>query len=144
MKLIGFLFFLFFSCTFIQAYEKGKNRFPIVGSDFIFSDLKEGDSRKAVMDKLRNAGFIQIYEERDQGVVRCAVRWDGLRYELVSKLVEDTLELCLIEGNKGWQDFPFKEVGSEEWKNYNDKSHYDIAEIELGLEFKKSPKTIKK
>ena len=30
------------------------------------------------------------------------------------------------------------------WENYNDKSHYNIAEIELGLEFKRSPNELRK
>ena len=87
-----------------------------VGSDYIYGGLKYGDSRDEVLSKLRKQGFIQIYEERDKGVVHCAVRWDGFRYGLVSKLVNDKLELCLIEGNKGWQDFHFNEVVTEEWK----------------------------
>ena len=86
-----------------------------VGSDYIYGGLKYGDSRDEVLRNLKQ-GFIQIYEERDKGVVHCAVRWDGFRYGLVSKLVNDKLELCLIEGNKGWQDFHFNEVVIEEWK----------------------------
>ena len=117
MKLIGFLFFLFFSCTFIQAYEKGKNRFPIVGSDFIFSDLKEGDSRKAVMDKLRNAGFIRIYEERDKGLVKCTFRLNSFRYEMGAKLIDDKLKFCLIEGQKGWQFSFYEDVVEPQWSN---------------------------
>lgn len=86
------------------------------GSKFIYGGLIYGDSREEVLSKLRKQGFIQIYEERDEGTVRCAVRWDGFRYELVSKLVNDKLDLCLIEGNKGWQDFHFNDVVTEEWK----------------------------
>ena len=94
---------------------------PGEGDLFIYADLKEGDSKKVVMKKLRAGGFIQIYEERDMGVVRCAIRWDGFRYELVSKFIDNELELCLIEGNKGWQDFHYQDVVAKEWKSLRNR-----------------------
>jgi len=51
-----------------------------LGSGFIYSDLKIGDSREVVLEKLRKADFIQIYEERDRGLVKCSIRWNGFRY----------------------------------------------------------------
>ena len=111
-----------FCVTFFYFYSYNIRKLPQspdlenAGSKFIYGGLTYGDSREEVLSKLRKQGFIQIYEERDEGVVRCAVRWDGLRYELVSKLVNDKLELCLIEGNKGWQDFHFNDVVTEEWE----------------------------
>ena len=39
-----------------------------------------------VLEKLRKADFIQIYEERDRGLVKCSIRWNGFRYELTCKL----------------------------------------------------------
>ena len=68
-----------------------------LGSGFIYSDLKTGDSREIVMEKLRKGSFIQIYEEKDRGLIKCSVRWNGFRYELTCKLVNDKLALCLIE-----------------------------------------------
>ena len=96
---------------------------PLVstGSKYIYGGLIYGDTREEVLSKLRKQGFIQIYEQRDEGVIRCAVRWDGLRYELVCKLIDDKLNLCLIEGNKGWQDFHFNEVVTEEWKKLRER-----------------------
>jgi hypothetical protein len=70
---------------------------------------------------LRKNGFIQIYEEKAAGVVKCAVRWDGIRYELTSKVIDSKLALCLIEGNKGWQDFHYDDVVSKEWKTLKDR-----------------------
>ena len=114
-----FLCFFWFTVSFGTTNAKlpQSPALESAGSEYIYGGLSYGDSREEVLSKLRKQGFIQIYEERDEGVVRCAVRWDGLRYELVSKLVEDKLNLCLIEGNKGWQDFHFNEVVTEEWEN---------------------------
>ena len=86
------------------------------GSSFIYGGLCFGDSKDVVLSKLRKNGFIQIYEERDVGVVRCAIRWDGFRFELVSKFKDGKLNLCLIEGNKGWQDFHYHDVVAKEWE----------------------------
>ena len=91
------------------------------GSDFIYGGLKKSDTKEDVLSKLRKNGFIQIYEERDMGVVRCAIRWDGFRYELVSKFIDNELELCLIEGNKGWQDFHYQDVVAKEWKSLRNR-----------------------
>lgn len=87
------------------------------GSKFIYGGLQKGDSRAVIHKKLRENGFIQIYEEQQSGVIRCAVRWDGFRFELVSKLENDQLALCLIEGNKGWQDFHYHDVVAKEWES---------------------------
>ena len=71
-----------------------------VGSEFVYANLKLGDSREVVLQKLRQAEFIQIYEERDKGLVKCTVRWNGFRYELSCKLTNGKLDLCLIEVKK--------------------------------------------
>lgn len=116
-----FAFLYLVSVETIYAKLKSSPTLENAGSEFIYGGLSSGDSREEVLAKLRKQGFIQIYEERDAGVVRCAVRWGGIRYELVSKLVDGKLELCLIEGNKGWQDFHFNEVVSEEWKQLRER-----------------------
>jgi hypothetical protein len=87
-----------------------------VGDPFIYADLRKGDSRQDVLQKLRAGGFIQIYEERDKGLVRCTIKWDGMRYELVCKLVNDKLTLCLIESQRGWQDFFYDDVVRPQWE----------------------------
>ena len=85
------------------------------GEPFIYADLMFGDSRKVVLQKLKVGGFIQIYEERDKGLVRCTIKWDGMRYELVCKLINDKLKLCLVEGQRGWQDFFYEDVVRPQW-----------------------------
>jgi len=92
-----------------------------LGSGFIYSDLKVGDSREVVLGKLRKASFIQIYEERDRELVKCSVRWNGFRYELTCKLEKGKLTLCLIEGQKGWQFSFFDEVLNPQWQNLRER-----------------------
>jgi len=118
---IGFLCLTFFGLIFSEGQTFGKlPQSPDLakpGNPIIYGGLSVGDSREEVLSKLRKNGFIQIYEEKSAGVVKSAVRWDGIRYELTSKLIDDKLALCLIEGNKGWQDFHYDDVVSKEWKN---------------------------
>ena len=107
---------LFFSSLLVKS-EETKFHFVPVGTNFIFSDLKQGDSRKEVMKKLRDQGFIQIYEERDKGLVKCSLKLNNFRYQLASKLKDDKLEFCLIEGQKGWQTSFYFDVVEPQWKN---------------------------
>jgi|TARA_B100001094_G_C18067473_1_gene738209 hypothetical protein len=92
-----------------------------VGSAVIYSDLKVGDSREVVLEKLRKASFIQIYEERDRELVKCSVRWNGFRYELTCKLENNKLKLCLIEGQKGWQFSFYEEILHPQWTNLRER-----------------------
>jgi hypothetical protein len=92
-----------------------------LGSGFIYSDLQVGDSREVVLDKLRKANFLQIYEERDRELVKCSVRWNGFRYELTCKLEKGKLTLCLVEGQKGWQFSFFEEVLHPQWQNLRER-----------------------
>ena len=89
--------------------------------DFIYAELQKGDSREAVLNKLRTGGFAQIYEEKENNLVKCTIRWNGFSYELVCKLIDDSLEYCLIEGTKGWQEFFYDEVLQPQWKNLRDR-----------------------
>jgi len=122
---IGFLCLTFFGLIFSEGQTFGKlPQSPDLakpGNPIIYGGLSVGDSREEVLSKLRKNGFIQIYEEKSAGVVKSAVRWDGIRYELASKLIDDKLALCLIEGNKGWQDFHYDDVVSKEWKNLRER-----------------------
>ena len=116
--------FLIFSISFSFSFLHGKENSPelnSVGSPFIYADLKKGDSRETVLGKLRNAGFIQIYEERDKGLVKCSISWDQVKFQLVCKLVDDSLKLCLIEGQRGWQDFFYEDVVKPEWEQLREK-----------------------
>ena len=122
---IGFLCLSFFGLIFseVQTFAKLPQSPDLAkpGNPIIYGGLSVGDSREEVLSKLRKNGFIQIYEEKSAGVVKSAVRWDGIRYELASKLIDDKLALCLIEGNKGWQDFHYDDVVSKEWKNLRER-----------------------
>ena len=115
-----FSLFLFLFAGIVSALAESPGMSEL-GSGFIYSDLKAGDSREVVMDKLRKGSFIQIYEEKDRGLIKCSVRWNGFRYELTCKLVNDKLELCLIEGQKGWQFSFYDEVLNPQWKNLRER-----------------------
>jgi hypothetical protein len=69
------------------------------------------------MNKMRGAGFLQIYEERDNNLVKCALKLNDFRYELAAKLENDSLVFCLIEGQKGWQFSFFEDVVQPQWEN---------------------------
>jgi hypothetical protein len=131
--LLPFLF-LFSGIVSLLAESPGMSE---LGSGFIYSDLKAGDSREVVLDKLRKGSFIQIYEERDRGLIKCSVRWNGFRYELTCKLVNDKLELCLIEGQKGWQFSFYDEILNPQWKNLRERL---VAKYGKDRKFRDFPK----
>ena len=95
--------------------------FAKVGSGFLFADLKNGDSREVVLDKLKRAKFREIghpYEEKEKRLLRSAIKLNGFRYELACKFdEEDKLELCLVEGRKGWQFSFYDEILEPQWTN---------------------------
>ena len=110
----------FFLILSYSGYGESPKMSP-VGSEFVYANLKLGDSREVVLQKLRQAEFIQIYEERDKGLVKCTVRWNGFRYELSCKLTNGKLDLCLIEGQKGWHSTFFEDVVCPQWKNLRER-----------------------
>ena len=115
---LGPLAFLALGCSSLLAESPEMSD---LGSGFIYSDLKIGDSREVVLEKLRKADFIQIYEERDRGLVKCSIRWNGFRYELTCKLEKGKLTLCLVEGKKGWQFSFYDEILNPQWQNLRDR-----------------------
>ena len=138
MKFLGFCILVIFQFPFLVLGQKGTDQFRKVGSDFIFSDLLPEDSRKVVMQKLRNGGFLQIYEERDKGLVKCTFRLNDFRYELGAKLTHDKLKFCLIEGQKGWQFSFYEDVVEPQWSNLREvliqkygknRKHRDFPEL---------------
>ena len=112
---IFLLYFLFHS--FILKAESESHGFVKPGVDLIFSNLKKGDSRKDVLKKMRDSGYVQIYEERENHLVKCAHKINGFRYEIAAKLDDDKLNFCLIEGQKGWQFSFYEDVVEPQWKN---------------------------
>lgn len=117
---ISFLLILFLNFNFLWA-EESPQGFVKAGSEFIFANLKQDDSRKEVMEKLRSGGFKQIYEERENELIKCTLRLNGFRYELTSKLQDDRLRLCLIEGQKGWQFSFYEDVLRPQWENLREE-----------------------
>ena len=102
----SFRFLVFLAITTASVAKLPQSPFlENVGSEYIYGGLKLGDTREEVLSKLRKKGFIQIYEERDEGVVRCAVRWDGFRYELVSKLEDNKLNFALLRAIRDGRTF---------------------------------------
>ena len=67
--------------------------------------------------KMRDSGYVQIYEERENHLVKCAHKINGFRYEIAAKLDDDKLNFCLIEGQKGWQFSFYEDVVEPQWKN---------------------------
>ena len=117
MKFPGFCILVLLQLPFWLLGQEGADQFPNIGSGFIFSDLQTGDSRKVVMQKLCDGGFLQIYEERDKGLVKCTFRLNNFRYELGAKLTNEKLKFCLIDGQKGWQFSFYEDVVEPQWSN---------------------------
>ena len=83
-----FLLVAGFSFWVAPATAKDSPPLEKAGSEFLYSKLKLGDSREVILQKLRDEGFVQIYEERNNGLVKCTVRWNGFRYELTCRMVD--------------------------------------------------------
>lgn len=120
-------FFAFYSvCAFgapkessLVTHKLGDSpSFPQVGSGFLFADLKVGDTRGIVLRKLRDADFREIREEKEKRLVRCAAKLNGFRYDLACKFDEaGKLQLCLVEGRKGWQFSFYDDTLEPQWNN---------------------------
>ncbi len=91
--------------------------FGATGATAIFADLSKGDSRKIVLEKLKRAKFREIEEEKQRGIVRCAAKLNGFRYDLVCRFEDDRLKLCVLEGRKGWQFSFYDEILEPQWTN---------------------------
>ena len=91
--------------------------FGSVGDKAIYADLGKGDSKKTVFDKLKRGEFREIEEEKGKGILRCATKLNGLRYDLVCRFENDRLKLCVLEGRKGWQFSFYDEILEPQWTN---------------------------
>ena len=138
MKLFGFWILVLVQIPLFTLGQKGSEKFAKIGSDFIFSDLQIGDTRKEVMQKLRDSAFIQIYEERDNGLIKSTFRLNDFRYELGAKLINNKLEFCLIDCQKGWQFSFYEDVVEPQWRNLREvlvktygkqREHRDFPEL---------------
>ena len=91
--------------------------FGAVGASTIFADLRKGDSPKVVLEKLKRDKFREIDEDKTKALVRCAAKLNDFRYDLVCRFVDERLELCVLEGRKGWQFSFYDEILEPQWNN---------------------------
>ncbi len=91
--------------------------FAPMGTAAIYADLGKGDSTEIVLEKLKRAKFREIEEEKPRGIVRCAAKLNGFRYDLVCRFEDDRLKLCVLEGRKGWQFSFYDEILEPQWTN---------------------------
>ncbi len=88
---------------------------PSLDDAGLFASLEKGDDRNQTILKLESAGYLG-YRELQSNLVKSPVRWDGHAYELTCKFnLNGGLELCLIQGEAGWQDFFFDDVVRPQW-----------------------------
>ena len=91
--------------------------FGIVGGATVFADLRKGDTGKVVLEKLKRGKFREISEEKPKGLIRCAVKLNNFRYDLVCRFENDRLKLCVLEGRKGWQFSFYEDILEPQWAN---------------------------
>lgn len=103
--------------------EAKKNTFPespnlpSTEDGYLFANLVVGDDRNSCIEKLQVFGYLG-YREIQSNLVKSPVRWDGHAYELTCKFdQEEKLELCLIQGEAGWQDFFYEDIVRRQWQS---------------------------
>ena len=80
-----------------------------------FAGLTKGDNRKVVLEKLQSRGFLG-YKELQSNLIKSPIRWAGHAYELTCKFEDNSLSLCLIQGEAGWQDFFYNDIVQAQWQ----------------------------
>jgi hypothetical protein len=89
--------------------------FPALGKGLI-GGLTSGLSREQSVQALQKNGFLG-YRELQSDLIKSPVRWGGFAYELTCKFNNnDQLELCLIQGEAGWQDFFYEDIVRPQWQ----------------------------
>lgn len=136
-------FFRIFACfvgLFWVAGHATPNRFPEspglppLSQPGFFADLKVGDSRETVLQKLQNYGFLG-YTELQSNLIKSPVRWDGHAYELTCKFQDEGLLLCLIQGEAGWQDFFYDDVVKPQWHSLRNRVTEAYGKPNLSVKF---------
>ena len=88
---------------------------PPVERGYVFSLLNQGDDRERSILKLQQGGYLG-YRELHSNLIKSPVRWDGHAFELTCKYNhKGLLELCLIQGESGWQDFFYDDIVHPQW-----------------------------
>lgn len=82
----------------------------------LIGGLTIGLSREQSVQALQKNGFLG-YRELQSDLIKSPVRWGGFAYELTCKFnTSDQLELCLIQGEAGWQDFFYEDMVKPQWE----------------------------
>ena len=90
-------------------------KFPPIGES-IYGGLTVGIDREQSIQKLQENGLLG-YLELHSDLVKSPVRWDGQAFELTCKFSpKGGLELCLIQGEAGWQDFFYNDIVQAQWQ----------------------------
>jgi hypothetical protein len=109
-------------CVFVWAQDAASpnleaSTFGPAGGGFIFGDLRKGDSRAVVLNKLKQAKYREITDEKEKGLIRCTTKLNDFRYDLVCRFEDNLLQLCVLEGRKGWQFSFYDEILEPQWSN---------------------------
>jgi hypothetical protein len=99
-----------------NAFPESPN-LPAKEDKHLFANLLVGDDRDTCIEKLQEFGYLG-YRELQSNLVKSPVRWGGHAYELTCKFDEEEgLELCLIQGEAGWQDFFYEDIVRRQWES---------------------------
>jgi hypothetical protein len=85
-----------------------------------FAGLTKGDNREVVLEKLQSRGFLG-YKELQSNLIKSPIRWGGYAYELTCKFEDNSLSLCLIQGEAGWQDFFYDDIVQPQWNTLRNR-----------------------
>ena len=72
------------------------------------------------MEKLQSRGFLG-YKELQSNLIKSPIRWGGYAYELTCKFEDNSLSLCLIQGEAGWQDFFYDDIVQPQWNTLRNR-----------------------
>jgi len=87
----------------------------------LIGGLTCGLSREQSVQILQENGFLG-YRELQSDMIKSPVRWGGFAYELTCKFtINDELELCLIQGEAGWQDFFYEDIVRPQWQTLRNR-----------------------
>jgi len=108
--------------------------FPALGKGLI-GGLTSGLSREQSVETLQKNGFLG-YRELQSDLIKSPVRWGGFAYELTCKFnANDQLELCLIQGEAGWQDFFYEDMVKPQWQTLRSRVDQAYGKAAHRIEF---------
>ncbi|MEK9773179.1 MAG: hypothetical protein VW576_06395 [Opitutae bacterium] len=113
-KIIAGIFFSLSALYALPNQFPESPGFPSRKEAGFFSGFRQGDTRAVVLQKLQNHGYLG-YKELQSNLIKSPIRWDGYAYELTCKFEGESLSLCLIQGEAGWQDFFYEDIVKPQW-----------------------------